>query len=206
MVLEEGSLLVLYTDGLIESATRDIDRGMSHLTKALATAAAAVQDQDEEASLERLCDDILAELLPGQQLTDDAALLVARTRAIPAESIAGWVLSDGPIAAQEARNHVRDQLADWQLDELAMTAELLVSELVGNAVRYGRSPIGLRLLRAEGLICEVSDGSLTTPRIRHATETDEGGRGLQLVAALAQRWGARYTATGKCIWTEQPVP
>ncbi|MGY5030944.1 SpoIIE family protein phosphatase [Streptomyces sp. 900116325] len=205
-VLEEGSLLVFYTDGLIESATRDIDRGMFHLTKALATAAAAVQDQDEGASLERLCDDILAELLPGQQLTDDAALLVARTRAIPAESIAGWVLSDGPIAAQEARNHVRDQLADWQLDELAMTAELLVSELVGNAVRYGRSPIGLRLLRAEGLICEVSDGSLTTPRIRHATETDEGGRGLQLVAALAQRWGARYTATGKCIWTEQPVP
>ncbi|MET7856758.1 SpoIIE family protein phosphatase [Streptomyces sp. NPDC005318] len=204
-VLPEGSLLVLYTDGLVESATQDIDRGMVHLAKALA-AAGPVPDEDEAASLERLCDDVLAELLPGQQLTDDAALLVARTRAIPADFIAGWVLSDGPIAAQEARHHVRDKLADWQLDELAMTAELLVSELVGNAVRYGRSPIGLRLLRAEGLICEVSDGSLTTPRIRHAAETDEGGRGLQLVAALAQRWGARYTATGKCIWTEQTVP
>ncbi|MFF1838581.1 SpoIIE family protein phosphatase [Streptomyces sp. NPDC058231] len=213
VVLDRDSLLVLYTDGLIESATRDIDQGMHHLTKALVGAAALLdrgegQDRGEEASLslERLCDDVVAELLPGTQLMDDAALLVARTHAIPADSIATWTLSDGPIAASEARNHVRNQLAGWQLDDLAMTAELLVSELVGNAVRYGRSPIALRLLRAEGLICEVSDGSLSTPRIRNAAETDEGGRGLQLVATLAQRWGARYTATGKCIWTEQQVP
>ncbi|MFV5992540.1 SpoIIE family protein phosphatase [Streptomyces sp. NPDC056231] len=207
-VLPEGSLLVLYTDGLIESVTRDIDRGMLHLTKALSIAAAAAREDDAAGSalgLERLCDDVLAELLPGTQLMDDAALLVARTSAIPADSIASWTLPDGPIAASEARHHVRDQLEGWELDDLAMTAELLVSELVGNAVRYGKRPIALRLLRAEGLICEVSDGSLSTPRIRNAAETDEGGRGLQLVAALAHRWGARYTATGKCIWTEQPV-
>ncbi|MFG2557862.1 SpoIIE family protein phosphatase [Streptomyces sp. NPDC048496] len=208
VVLPRGSLLVLYTDGLIESVTRDIDRGMLHLTKALSSAAAAAREDDAAGSslgLERLCDDVVAELLPGTQLMDDAALLVARTSAIPAESIASWTLPDGPIAASEARHHVRDQLEGWELDELAMTAELLVSELVGNAVRYGKSPIALRLLRAEGLICEVSDGSLSTPRIRNAAETDEGGRGLQLVAALAHRWGARYTPTGKCIWTEQPV-
>ena len=87
-----------------------------------------------------------------------------------------------------------------------MTTELLVSELVGNVVRHARGPMRLRLLRGRALICEVSDGSLTTPRIRRAAETDEGGRGLQLVAALSQRWGTRYTATGKCIWTEQPLP
>ncbi|MER6016320.1 ATP-binding protein, partial [Streptomyces bluensis] len=55
------------------------------------------------------------------------------------------------------------------------------------------------------LICEVFDGSLTMPRMRRATDTDEGGRGLQLITALSQRWGTRYTANGKCIWTEQAL-
>jgi hypothetical protein len=88
---------------------------------------------------------------------------------------------------------------------MATTTELLASELVGNVVRHGRGPLQLRLLRGAELVCEVSDGSLTMPRVRHASETDEGGRGLQLVAALSQRWGTRYTATGKCIWTAQPM-
>ena len=86
-----------------------------------------------------------------------------------------------------------------------MTTELLVSELVGNVVRHAKGPVRLRLLRSRSLICEVYDGSLTTPRIRRAADTDEGGRGLQLVAALSRRWGARYTADGKCIWTEQSL-
>lgn len=86
-----------------------------------------------------------------------------------------------------------------------MTTELLASELVGNVVRYAKGPMRLRLLRGKELICEVSDGSLTMPRIRHASETDEGGRGLQLVAALSQRWGTRYTVTGKWIWTVQQL-
>jgi hypothetical protein len=65
--------------------------------------------------------------------------------------------------------------------------------------------VRLRLLRGPELVCEVFDGSLTMPRIRRASETDEGGRGLQLITALSRRWGTRYTATGKCIWTEQPL-
>jgi hypothetical protein len=55
------------------------------------------------------------------------------------------------------------------------------------------------------LICEVSDGSSTSPHLRQATATDEGGRGLFLVAQLAQRWGTRYTARGKVIWAEQSL-
>jgi anti-sigma regulatory factor (Ser/Thr protein kinase) len=84
--------------------------------------------------------------------------------------------------------------------------ELLVSELVGNVVRHAVGPTTVRLLRSRTLICEVSDGSLSMPRIRRAADTDEGGRGLQLVAAMADRWGARYTPSGKCIWTEQALP
>ncbi|MFD0648315.1 ATP-binding protein [Streptomyces malaysiensis] len=145
--------------------------------------------------------------MPEQAAThDDAALLIARTRSLAPGRVVCWALPDGPIAAAEARRRVTGQLSAWHLDELSMTTELLVSELVGNVVRHAKGPPRLRLLYGRTLICEVSDGSLTTPRIRRAAETDEGGRGLQLVAALSDRWGMRYTATGKCIWTEQALP
>jgi hypothetical protein len=62
------------------------------------------------------------------------------------------------------------------------------------------------MIRGNVLTCEVSDASLTTPRIRRAADYDEGGRGLQLVAALSHRWGTRYTSSGKSIWVEQPLP
>ncbi|MFF4865724.1 SpoIIE family protein phosphatase [Streptomyces sp. NPDC001231] len=219
--LPEGSLLVLYTDGLVDAATGDIDDGMNDLARVLSSAvlSSGVQPSAGTAwrdggrtgctneSLARLCDDVLAGVLPDRQLTDDdAALLIARMHEVNPGDVVAWPLSDGPIAAGEAREHVRGQLARWDVDALTMAAELLVSELVGNAVRHAKGPIGLRLLRGERLICEVSDSSLTTPRIRHASETDEGGRGLQLVAALSDRWGARYTSAGKCIWTEQQMP
>jgi hypothetical protein len=119
--------------------------------------------------------------------------------------MATWPLPEHPKAAGEAREHVRTQLSAWHLDDLSMTTELLASELVGNVVRHARGPIYLRLLRSNVLTCEVSDGSLTTPRIRRAADTDEGGRGLQLVSAIAHRWGTRFTDSGKCIWTEQPL-
>jgi anti-sigma regulatory factor (Ser/Thr protein kinase) len=101
---------------------------------------------------------------------------------------------------------VTGRLADWGLQELAFTTELILSELVTNAIRYGRGPIGVRLLRDRTLICEVSDGSTTSPHLRYAASTDEGGRGLFLVAQLAERWGTRYTPHGKVIWAEQPLP
>ncbi|WP_234357069.1 SpoIIE family protein phosphatase [Streptomyces sp. NBRC 110028] len=223
--LPEDSILVLCTDGLIESATRDIDRGMAYLSRTLADALATTPDLLPRPSatgggslvdgggdrvlghLDRLCDTLVAALLPEQSRTqDDAALLVARTHSMTADSIASWRLPDAPIAAGEARHHVRDQLGAWQLDELAVTTELLVSELVGNVVRHAKGPVRLRLLRSRSLICEVSDASPTMPRIRRASYTDEGGRGLQLVSALSHRWGTRFTPTGKCIWAEQSLP
>lgn len=208
--LPEESLLVFCTDGLIESATRDSDEGLTQLTRTLAAAAArtpyfgAGGRAQETARLDDLCDIVLSALLPDRAATsDDAALLIAHTRHTAPADIVSWTLPMDVKAARQAREHVQRQLALWDLDELVATTELLVSELVGNAVRHARGPIGLRLLRSRSLICEVSDGSLTTPRIRRAAPTDEGGRGLQLVAAIAQRWGTRYTDEGKCIWTEQ---
>jgi len=198
----EGSLLVLYTDGLVESAKREIDEGMAELARLLG----AAHRDGTAADLERLCDTLTAGLLPTeQQAADDAAFLVARLHALPADRMASWPLPDDPKAAGLARRHIRDQLTAWDLDDLAPTTELLASELVGNVVRHARGPVRLRLLYGAELVCEVYDGSQTMPRIRRATETDEGGRGLQLIAALSGRWGARYTPTGKCIWAQQPL-
>jgi hypothetical protein len=208
--LPQDGLLVFYTDGLLESATRDFDEGLAQLTRTLSTAVARTPRAgggpaaEESAYLERLCDVVTSALLPDREATsDDAALLIARTRHTDSADIASWPLPEDPRAAGQAREHVQRQLAVWQLDDLVPATELLVSELVGNAIRHARGPIHLRMLRSRSLICEVSDGSLTTPRIRRAAITDEGGRGLQLVAALSRRWGTRYTGDGKCIWTEQ---
>ncbi len=196
----EGSLLVFYTDGLVESAKREIDQGMTDLARLLHTA----HQDGTSADLERLCDVLTAGLLPAeQQAADDAAFLVARLHALAGDQVASWSLPDDPRAAGQARRHVREQLCAWGLEDLTATTELLASELVGNVVRHAKGPARLRLLQDVNLICEVFDGSLTMPRIRRATDTDEGGRGLQLITALSQRWGTRYTKKGKCIWTEQ---
>lgn len=200
----EGSLLVLYTDGLVESSKREMDEGMADLARLLSTAHRT--ENGEEADLEQLCDTLTAGLLPAEHPTaDDAALLVARLHALTSDRMASWPLPEDPRAAGQARRHVREQLRTWGLEDLTPTTELLASELVGNVVRHAKGPVSLRLLHGAELICEVFDGSLTMPRIRRATETDEGGRGLQLVAALSQHWGTRYTPTGKCIWTEQAL-
>ncbi|WP_420310442.1 SpoIIE family protein phosphatase [Streptomyces sp. YS-B37] len=201
VTLPEGSLLVLYTDGLVESADRGIEQGMARLRQRLGTGYGGTPE------LDGLCDDLIADMLPDPfRINDDAALLVARTHALAPQDIASWQLPDEPTAAGQARHGVRKQLEAWDLEELSMTTELLVSELVGNVIRHASGPMTLRLLRSRTLICEVSDGSLSMPRIRRAADTDEGGRGLQLVAAMADRWGARYTPSGKCIWTEQALP
>ncbi|MFJ6836137.1 SpoIIE family protein phosphatase [Streptomyces sp. NPDC091209] len=197
--LSADTLLVLYTDGLVESPHREIDQGMAQLADLLPREACCPD-------LEDLCDTITAGLLPGGPTSDDAALLIARLHTVADRQMAFWDLPEGPEAAGEARRHVREQLAQWHLEDLVMTTELLASELVGNVIRHARGPIGLRLLCSGTLVCEVSDASLTMPRIRRASDTDEGGRGLQLVNALCERWGSRYTPEGKAIWTEQPLP
>ncbi|WP_206439170.1 SpoIIE family protein phosphatase [Streptomyces scabichelini] len=194
--LLEGSQLVLYTDGLIEDRHRDIDAGLDTLHAVLACADRAPEDT---------CEAVLDALLPSRQ-SDDVALLVARTRAMGPEQVAQWELPSDPAVVSRSRAAVTEQLAAWGLDELAFTTELIASELVTNAIRHATGPVLLRLLRDRALICEVSDGSSTSPRLRRARNEDEGGRGLFLVAQLTERWGTRYTTNGKIIWTEQPLP
>ncbi|GAA4041925.1 hypothetical protein GCM10022233_08540 [Streptomyces shaanxiensis] len=194
--LAEGSQLVLYTDGLIEDRHHDIDAGLDKLRAVLAR----VGRPPEET-----CEAVLDALLPARP-GDDVALLVARTHALGPDRVAQWDLPSDPAVVSRARVAVTERLAAWHLDELAFTTELIASELVTNAIRHAAGPLRLRLLRDRALICEVSDGSSTSPRLRRARSEDEGGRGLFLVAQLTERWGTRYSPSGKIIWAEQPLP
>ncbi|OIJ68909.1 SpoIIE family protein phosphatase [Streptomyces mangrovisoli] len=192
--LPEGTVLALYTDGLIENLDRDEAVGQELLCDALAA---------PSNSLDEACDRVLHALLPPGGAPDDVALLLARTQGLPASQVATWDIPADPSLVAPIRKQVVEQLDAWRLTEAAFTTELVVSELVTNAIRYGAHPIRLRLIHdATTLICEVSDTSHTAPHLRRAKTWDEGGRGLLLVAQLTQRWGSRHTAEGKTIWAE----
>ncbi|MET9871633.1 SpoIIE family protein phosphatase [Streptomyces sp. NPDC006386] len=192
--LREGSVLSFHTDGLLAHHERDGEAGHRMLRQALSAPAD---------SLDETCDRVLHALLPPGGSADDVALLLARTRGLPSSQVATWDIPADPALVAPIRKQVVDQLERWGLLEATFTAELVVSELVTNAIRYGAPPIRLRLIHdASTLICEVSDTNHTAPHLRRAKTWDEGGRGLLLVAQLTQRWGSRHTAEGKTIWAE----
>ncbi|AVZ75069.1 serine/threonine protein phosphatase [Streptomyces lunaelactis] len=198
-----GATLLLYTDGLVESRLRDVWTGIEQLRERLA-ATAQLTGPDHSPPLEALCDDVLDVLGPGDR-DDDIALLAARFDGIAPSDVAYWFLEPEDAAPGRARRLARRALARWGLEELSDSVELLVSEVVTNAVRYAERPVTLRLLRTDVLRCEVGDDSPQLPRQRRARDTDEGGRGLFLVNRLARRWGATRLSTGKVVWFELPT-
>ncbi|SEF43858.1 Serine phosphatase RsbU, regulator of sigma subunit [Thermomonospora echinospora] len=196
--VEDGSVFVIYTDGLVENRGRDIDDGLSRLRGIFGPDTATRPMEDlAKATLDGVYAD---------HYRDDIAVLIARLRRMPADQRASWTLPADPAAVRRARGLVRTQLGRWELDELSYTTELLASELITNALRYATGPIGLRLLRERTLVCEVLDRSAALPRLRYAADDDENGRGLLVVSQLAHRWGTRRTAAGKVVWCEQTIP
>ncbi|MGW4391075.1 SpoIIE family protein phosphatase [Streptomyces sp. NPDC004685] len=194
--LPEGSLLALYTDGLVESRDHDIEEGMHRLGSVLA---------EPGRSLEELCD-IATQNLADQASCDDITLLLVRTRALSPSRTASWTLHCDETAVRNARDLAARQLSEWGLEGLEDATKLIVSELVTNAVSHGAGPIDLRLVRHQVLTCEVSDTDSCAPRTRRARTTDEHGRGLSLVAKLSRRWGCRWAPGGKIVWAEQDLP
>ncbi|AWK11757.1 protein phosphatase [Streptomyces spongiicola] len=194
--LPENSVLALYTNGLVEGDAHDIEAGLDRLSEALGGPVRPLEDMARS---------VVDTLLPARP-ADDVALLLARTRTLAPEQVATWVLPAEPTAPARARALTAGKLTEWGLEEMAFTTELVVSELVTNAYRYAGGPVTLRLIRLHRLICEVSDPSSTSPHLRRARSTDEGGRGLLLVAQLTSRWGTRHAREGKTVWTEQELP
>jgi len=197
--VEDGSLFVLYTDGLVESRDRDISDGLDRLKAAFGEGA-------PEKDLEDLCKTALDGVYADAK-RDDIAVLIAKLRRIPEDHRLCFQLEPKLSTVRDARALVRDPLKRWGLEDLIDSSELLVSELVTNAIKYANGEVLLRLiLEPDSLVCEVHDSSPALPRVLQVDKDAENGRGLHVVQQMSSRWGARRTLTGKVVWCEQAVP
>lgn len=205
--LAPESTVVLYTDGLIAGGG-DVGRGMRAFADRIADRAPI---PPASGALRATARHLTGGHAAG--LVDDVAVLLARAHRLPRRCVAEWDIDRDPAAVATARRHAGAQLTTWHLDDAAFGAELVVSELVTNAIRYGTGPIRLRLIRpdaadaehavTEHVVIEVSDASDTQPRLRLAAETDEGGRGVAIVARICDKWGSRYMdGPGKIVWCD----
>ncbi|WP_052397474.1 ATP-binding SpoIIE family protein phosphatase [Streptomyces sp. NRRL F-5123] len=193
--ITDGTVLALFTDGLLDLRHRTPDAALADIAAALRPATRPLAD---------ICDSVYRVAPPDGD--DDITVLLARAHAVDTGHVIAWEFPTDPRSPAEARVAAGRQLAEWDLEEAAFATELVVTELVTNAVRYASGPIVLRLVMTDALICEVSDTSSTAPHMRLPRLLDEGGRGLYIVGRLAHRWGTRYTDAGKTIWVEQPLP
>ncbi|WP_225845047.1 SpoIIE family protein phosphatase [Streptomyces sp. HPF1205] len=192
----DGSWLVLCTDGLVEVRGQGIDAGLAALC------ANVIEPQQTP---EDVCDQILSRV-HSEDRRDDVALLVARFEGIPPRDVVRWTLRVDDSEVARARELTRHQLGLWGLDRLADTAELLVSELVTNAIRAASYEVELRVMRVGKLLVEVSDDNHNLPQLQPAEADDVRGRGLALVSHLSRRWGTSRKAVGKVVWFELPLP
>ncbi|EGX58452.1 hypothetical protein SZN_17812 [Streptomyces zinciresistens K42] len=191
-----GSLLALYTDGLVEDPALPIDEGIERLAQAVA----GVHPWD---ALQRAARHVVSALAPARQ-RDDVTLLLARMIGYRKGDTATFRLPARNDAPARARGQVDALLRRWRIrEDTRDTVLLLVSELVTNAVRFAAGPVTVRLIRAgDGLLCEVGDTGNGRPRLRRGDLLADGGRGMSVVHRLTTRWGVRWTDTGKVVWAE----
>ncbi|MEV0779646.1 SpoIIE family protein phosphatase [Streptomyces sp. NPDC050428] len=203
--LAPGSTAVLYTDGLVERRSEDIDEGVASLERALAGA---------KGSPQVVCDRLIRAMGVTAEHDDDVAVLVLQHPARTGQAAelfhnAALDLLGGIEAAPRARAFASGVLASWRFPvELRDLGVLATSELVANSLQHGTPPMRLRLRRTDRrLIIEVTDGDDHLPLRRHAEPADEAGRGISIVATIASSWGSRRTpGGGKAVWCEFALP
>jgi PAS domain S-box-containing protein len=195
--LPAGSILAFYTPSILPAAPSGAPGDEGPLRRILTGTQRPLQD---------LCDDVVYSLRDGPR-PGDAVLVLLRTRTFPPGQTATWQFGPDPEEARRARAHTRSKLAAWNIDEdTAQAAELVISELVTNAIRYGTPPMWLRIIKDLSISVEVHDGSPVAPRLRHPGTLDEFGRGLGIVGRLVEAWSTRYTPEGKIVWAELGSP
>ena len=195
--LPAGSILAVYTPSILPAIPSGVPGGEDALRQVLAGTDRPLQD---------LCDDVVYSLPDGPR-PGDSVLVLLRTRAFPPAQTMTCQFGPDPAEARRARARLRGKLAAWNTDEdTEQAAELVVSELVTNAIRYGAPPMWLRVIKDLSISVEVHDGSPVAPRLRHPGTLDENGRGLGIIGRLVQAWGTRHTPEGKIVWAEMDSP
>ncbi|MFB6535629.1 SpoIIE family protein phosphatase [Streptomyces noursei] len=205
LFLEPGSTLLLCTDGLVEQPGQDISAGIDALSAAVRSGPAAL-----DALADRLSNHLWAE--PGSD--DDMALLLLHRSAIPGEAATPrlrlHVHQADPAGTAEVRSALRRTLDQWRAGAVTHDVEVAASELIANALTHTESGalVAVELLPGapRRIRLEVEDRSSQWPRRRRPGETATSGRGLLLVEALADRWGAEPRGSGKALWCEFVVP
>lgn len=191
--LDPGSIIALYTHSILPSVPPGAADDGSPLLPILASTQRSLQD---------LCDEVIYSLPDGAR-PGDAVLQLARTHTFPAGRIATWQFGPGPETASWARAQARHKLAGWHIDDdTAQATELIVSELLANAIRHGTPPMWLRLIKDLTITCEVHDASPVMPYLRHPGALDEFGRGLLIIGRIVTAWGTHRTPDGKTVWAE----
>jgi serine phosphatase RsbU (regulator of sigma subunit)/anti-sigma regulatory factor (Ser/Thr protein kinase) len=194
--LPESSVLLLYTDGLVETRTWDIDEGIHRLETLLERLPANV------GPLGVL--DTALELLPAGRRGDDVAVLAAHLPGRPGGSAtrAQRSLPAQPMSVPLARSWAEGWLAGTPAPaDLAEGVLLVLSELVTNAVRQGDGPLRLTLEALErSVVVEVFDTGHRMPLLGEADLESTGGRGLNLIDAVCEEWGVREELEGKTVW------
>lgn len=205
VALDPGSLIALYTDGLVQSGGQSARK----VTDALEAAVAAAGDE-----LETLGDQMVDSLTDRPARGDDAALLLMRYEGPPAASqphLRSFAIHRRDLqGVRRARQFLRDWLRSVELAGMSEEAELLASEVVTNALIHGDSDVDIHVRRYPGRVrVEVrdSDPHLALPAALGLAEDEaEGGRGLVIVSAMASAWGNSPSGRGKTVWFEMSTP
>jgi serine phosphatase RsbU (regulator of sigma subunit)/anti-sigma regulatory factor (Ser/Thr protein kinase) len=206
LTLPPGSLLLAFTDGLVEGPDLPVEDGMRRLAAVVADAEGAME----------VCDAALDELRPfdgSRRYDDDTALLALVTMPRDGTAVEEVPTGDGVAidlpadssSPGRARALVTEVLGDWQLSSLVDAATLLTSELVTNAVRHAGTGLRLSLTRvgADRVRIAVHDRAPNVPvQVRRSGNEAEGGRGLFLVEHLSAGWGSVAGESGKTVWFE----
>ncbi len=197
--LAPGDVVVLYTDGLVESRRRDVHSGIVELTEQLGR---------PSADLDGLCGAALEAMVGPAGHDDDAAVLAVGLRG-EGGRLQAWELTvtHGAAEVSRVRTEVAATLAAWGLESVGSACLQLVGELLANALRHGRDRVRLRLGQVDRTLrVEVHDDGPDLPRLQSPGPEHEAGRGLVLVDALARTWGVVHSrGTGKTVWFELSV-
>jgi signal transduction histidine kinase/FixJ family two-component response regulator len=198
IALAPGSLVVLYTDGLVERRRRPLDDGIDTLADLV------VADDRAPAELAR----VLIEQLAAEGTEDDIAILIARATEDEMHRVSVLDVPPDASAVHEARSFAETTMRGWDVPRAVIAdAALVISELLTNAIVHGRPPIRMRLHKTRReLAVEVDDGDSAMPRKLYAAPEDVRGRGLFIVGELSSRWAARADGTGKTVWSTLALP